>query len=195
MQRVGRCLFEDRGLPKAPLFYPLGLQGSRGSLSPSALPLPPAVCWQDFTALVSSGCCLSGWVVRAVKHGPVELPSGAQPPCLVPTQMASLLSLAVSPRIPTKVTSRCLRSRQEPDTCSSRKQTLPAITWVSLRVQGTQQIHSLTLLGMGRAPGASGLAGSPASLSLAQPTWWTFLGVTSLWRGYTSGSGSSWQQL
>lgn len=145
---------------------------------------------------VQAAASLGG--VRAVKHGPVELPSGARPLCLVPTQMASLLSLAVSPHIPTKVTSRCLRSRQEPDTCSSRKQTLPAITWVSLRVQGTQQIHSLTLLGMGRAPGARGLAGGPTSLSLAQPTWWTFPGVTSLWRGHTSGSGapgSSYRRL
>lgn len=45
--------------------------------------------------------------------------------------------LVLSPHIPTKVTSRCLRSLREPDTCSSRKQTPPATTWVSPRTWKT----------------------------------------------------------
>lgn len=60
--------------------------------------------------------------------------------------------LALSPYIPTKVTSRCLRSQQEPDTCLSRRQTPPATTWVSLQAQARSPLHSLALLGMGRMP-------------------------------------------
>ena len=119
---------------------------------------------------------------------------GQGPPGIVCMRWPLPSHLALSPHIPTKVTSRCLRSRQEPDTCLSRRQTPPATTWVSVGAQRVQWICSLTLPGI-RGPaerhGCSPISPVPGLAHLVDVSW----SHSPMERPGVGIRGLPWQQL